>query len=212
MGFFSELFKPRAVEAKQTTTRHLFDIKRALSGAERRSQELTVKRDKLWADARGYMEKGQKMLARKKLLEFQRQDCMIAALERQISVTEFQVNKIELAKTGEELAKALGALQKSMHIDSNAVAEAFEQANTSMAEIEAIDQYYSNAQDEMDWNSSQLPGAMSIDEMMESLEQEAGISVSGKAPNANDKNRIATTVKVESDALSRIADQLNRKK
>lgn len=213
MGFLSDLFVDRDKERKQNISRKLFDVRRSMRGMERHCDELSDKRDTAWNDARKYVASGQKVLARSEIQKYQRLEGMVGKINRKIAVVDHYITNLEIANTSQEMAAALGSLAQLMNIDEHAINDTFAALEGNMVSIENLDQQFDDIYGKNTRDAARNSNVSSEEELMAILEQEAGISVSGRAPVMNGQPTAPrTTVREENDALSRIANELNRKK
>jgi hypothetical protein len=147
-----------------------------------RVTKLKKERDKAWGEARQYLKDGQKGAAQRCLQTCRASELMMSKLEMKRWVFEQLLTKLELAKTDQEFAQALGAINTVVHIDPEAVADVLGEVEDKLGDQVDTDKiwekmYGKEMEGVKDAQSDTIP---SIDEMQKQLEDEVAADLGGE--------------------------------
>lgn len=183
----SKLFMSREGRRKQERSerRKAFrEAERAVDNVKDRIKQMQRESDKQWQQAREALKSGQKAAAQRLLTSYRAAQVLATKLEQKRWVFEQYLTKMEMARSDQEFAEALGGLNKVTQIDPEKVADVFENAQELLGEQVDSDRFWDKLyRKEMDGAEGSMEDYIpSIDEMQSQLEQEAAVEVGGGAP------------------------------
>lgn len=155
------------------------DAEKAVDVVTDRVAKLKRERDKSWAEAKKYLEGGQKGAAQRSLQATRANEMLMAKLEQKRWVFEQLLSKLELAKSDQDFAQALGAINTVVQIDPDAVADVLDEVNDKLGEQVDTDKIWEKAYGkEMEGVENQMMDAVpSIEDMEKQLQDEVAADV-----------------------------------
>lgn len=182
----SKLFMSREGRRKQERSerRKAFrEAERAVENVKDRIKQMQRESDKQWQQARDALKSGQKAAAQRLLTSYRAAQVLSTKLEQKRWVFEQYLTKMEMARSDQEFADALGGLNKVTQIDPEKVADVFENAQELLGEQVDSDRFWDKLyRKEMDGAEGNMEDYIpSIDDMQSQLEQEAAVEVGGGA-------------------------------
>ena len=182
----SKLFMSKEGRRKQERSerRKAFrEAERAVDNVKDRIKQMQRESDKQWQQARDALKSGQKAAAQRLLTSYRAAQVLSTKLEQKRWVFEQYLTKMEMARSDQEFADALGGLNKVTQIDPEKVADVFENAQELLGEQVDSDRFWDKLyRKEMDGAEGNMEDYIpSIDDMQSQLEQEAAVEVGGGA-------------------------------
>lgn len=178
----ADLFKSsKEIEREKNRARRraLRDVERASDVVKDRIATLKKERDAAWTQAREYLRDGQKAAAQRCLQSVQANELMMGKLERKSWVFSQLATKMEMAKTDQEFAAALGNLNTTLEIDPDKVADVLGDVDGTLSEQGDIDKIWEKEYGKEMNGLSQSDAIPSVEEMMANLEKEVVADVTG---------------------------------
>lgn len=164
-------------EKERNIKKAMNNAHKALETVKTRGKTLREERDKAWNDAREKLKQGQKAAAQRLLRSVQANDVMLQKLDRKAWVFSEYVTNLEMARTDEAFAKALGKLNVTMKINPDLIASTLEKTDMMLedqADVEAIwDEKYGDSMNNLALNDTITSEA----DYMTMLENEAAGSI-----------------------------------
>ncbi|MBE6356388.1 MAG: hypothetical protein E7058_04660 [Lentisphaerae bacterium] len=164
-------------EKERAIKKAMLNANKALATVKNRGEVLRQERDKAWNDAREKLKQGQKAAAQRLLRSVQANDVMLQKLDRKAWVFSEYVTSLEMARTDEAFAKALGKLNVTMKINPDLIANTIEKTDMMLedqADVEAIwDEKYGDSMNNLALNDTITSEA----DYMAMLENEAAGSI-----------------------------------
>ena len=164
-------------EKERNIKKAMNNAHKALETVKTRGKTLREERDKAWNDAREKLKQGQKAAAQRLLRSVQANDVMLQKLDRKAWVFSEYVTNLEMARTDEAFAKALGKLNVTMKINPDLIANTLEKTDMMLedqTDVEAIwDEKYGNSMNNLALNDTITSEA----DYMTMLENEAAGSI-----------------------------------
>lgn len=182
-----DLFKSKQERErdKQKERRRAF---RQAAGAtdtvKERITKLKKERDKAWLDARQYLKDGQKSAAQRCLQTCRASEVLMSKLETKRWVFEQLVSKLELAKSDQDFAEALRAINTVVQIDPDAVADVLGEVEDKLGDQVDTDKIWERM------HGKEMEGAAThesetvptLDQMMKDLQDEVAVDIEGETP------------------------------
>ena len=164
-------------EKERNIKKAMNNAHKALETVKTRGKTLREERDKAWNDAREKLKQGQKAAAQRLLRSVQANDVMLQKLDRKAWVFSEYVTNLEMARTDEAFAKALGKLNVTMKINPDLIANTLEKTDMMLedqTDVEAIwDEKYGDSMNNLALNDTITSEA----DYMTMLENEAAGSI-----------------------------------
>ncbi|MBM3878977.1 MAG: hypothetical protein FJ387_04560 [Verrucomicrobia bacterium] len=179
--------KDRELEAKRRRRKAFREAENAVDAVKDRVGRLKKDRDAKWKEARDYLRDGQKGAAQRCLQTVRASEVMMSKLETKKWVFEQLLTKLELSKTDQEFAAALGAINTVVHIDPDKVADVLGEVEDKLGDQVDTDKIWDKLHSkEMEGVESSLADQVpSLDQMLKELEdevaEESGGGRSGRA-------------------------------
>ena len=182
-----DLFKSkqdREREARSKRRKAFREAENAVDAVKDRVKKLKVDRDKAWTEARAYLQDGQKGAAQRSLQTCRASEVMMAKLETKRWVFEQLLTKLEMAKTDQEFAGALGAINAVVKIDPDAVADVLGEVEDKLGDQVDTDKVWEKMHDkEMEGAATGAADRVpSLDQMLADLEDEVAADSDDAAP------------------------------
>ena len=133
----ADLFKSKSERDrdKNKARRKAFrEAENAVDVVKERVDKLKRERDKSWAEARKYLKEGQKAAAQRCLQSCRASEMLVAKMEMKRWVFEQLLTKLELAKTDQDFAGSLQAIDAVIEIDPDAVADVLDEVQDKLGE------------------------------------------------------------------------------
>jgi hypothetical protein len=161
------------------------EAENAVDVVKDRVSKLKKERDKAWGEAREYLKNGQKGAAQRNLQTCRAAEMLMAKLEMKRWVFEQLLTKLELAKTDQEFAGALAAINTVVHIDPEAVADVLGEVEDKLGDQVDTDKIWEKMYGkEMEGVQTQMTDVIpSIDEMEKQLEDEVAADLGAEKPS-----------------------------
>lgn len=204
-------------EKNRARRRALRDVERASGDVKDRIATLKKERDAAWTEAREYLRDGQKAAAQRCLQSVQSNELMMGKLERKSWVFSQLATKMEMAKTDQELAKALSILNSTLDIDPDKVADVLGDVDDTLSEQGDIDKIWEKEYGKEMNGLSQSDAIPSVEEMMANLEKEVvadvtgGKSVAGKVASVG-KDAVGSVSEASGEGRRRLKALMDGKK
>ena len=175
----------REREANRKRRKAFREAEGSVDAVKDRVKKLKAERDRSWTDARAYLKDGQKGAAQRSLQSVRASEVMMAKLETKRWVFEQLLTKLEMAKTDQEFAGALGAINEVVKIDPDAVADVMGEVEDKLGEQVSTDKIWEKMHEkEMDGATTALTDRVpTLDQMFKDLEDEVSCDQEGEAPS-----------------------------
>ncbi len=186
MGLLFKSKKEREREARRDQ-RHAFrQAENAIEDVKDRIKQMEKDSSKIWAQARDYMKAGQKAAAQRSLISYRASQVLMTKLEQKRWVFEQYFTKMQAAKSDQQFADALSAMNKVVRIDPERVADVFDEAQDLLGEQVDADRFWDKLYTkETEGASAGLEDHIpSLDDLGKQLEQEAAAEVGGNTAQA----------------------------
>ena len=209
-----DLFKSKSEREREREKkrRQAFrEAEKAVDAVKDRVKKLKADRDKSWVEARGYLKDGQKSSAQRSLQSVRANELMMSKLEMKRWVFEQLLTKLEMAKTDQEFAGAIGAINTVVKIDPDAVADVLGEVEDKLGEQIDVDKIWEKMHEkEMDGVENQATDRVpSIDQMMVDLEDEVSEQIGGNATGTKTNSSKDSGVKEQiGEGRRRLKDML----
>ena len=194
--------KEQEKEARKKRRKAFRDAENAVDTVKDRVASMKSERDKAWAEARQYLKAGQKGAAQRCLQTVRASELMMDQLEKKRWVFDQLTIKLELARTDQEFAGALSAINTVIEIDPEFVADVLEDVQDKLGEQVDIDKIWNKQHDKemagVEKISDMVP---SVEDMMKNLEDEVVADVRG--------GKVAETVS-ESSGGSTVSEDIGK--
>jgi hypothetical protein len=147
--------------------------------------KLKKDRDKAWNEARQYLKDGQKGGAQRCLQAVRASELLMSKLEMKRWVFEQLLSKLELAKTDQDFAQALGAINTVVKIDPEVVANVLDEVQDKLGEQVDTDKIWEKMYGkEMEGVETQMTDTIpTTEEMMVQLQDEVAEDIGGARPS-----------------------------
>lgn len=198
-----DLFKSKQEREREQRTKRrkaFREAEGAVDGVKDRVKKLKNERDKAWAEARAYLKDGQKAAAQRSLQSVRASEVMVAKLDMKRWVFEQLLTKLDMARTDQEFAGALGAINAVVKIDPEVVADVLSEVEDKLGEQVDTDKIWEKMHGkEMEGASTQMADAVpSLEQMYKDLEDEVASEQEGEAPSRR-RERAETASKESGD-------------
>lgn len=180
----------RRKEERRERRKAFREAENAVDSVKDRIKKMDREAKKQWGEAREAMKSGQKAVAKRLITSYRAAQVLMTKLEQKRWVFEQYVTKMEMAKSDQEFAEALGSLNKVVSVDPEKVADVFEASQDILGEQVDSDRFWAKLYEkEMDGAVGALEDNIpSIEELSKQLEQEAAVEVGGgSAERVNDQ-------------------------
>ncbi len=172
-----DLFKSKQERerAKAKKRRKAFrDAENAVDVVKDRIAKLKKDRDKSWAEARQYLKDGQKAGAQRCVQAVRASEMLMSKLEMKRWVFEQLLSKLELAKSDQDFAQSLNAINTVVQIDPDAVADVLDEVQDKLGEQVDADKIWEKMYGkEMEGVEDQMTDKVPpIEDMLKQLEDE----------------------------------------
>jgi hypothetical protein len=176
--------KERELEEKSKRRKAFREAENAVDAVKDRVKKLKSERDKSWMEARTYLKDGQKGAAQRLLQSVRANELMMSKLETKRWVFEQLLTKLEMAKTDQEFAGAMGAINEVVKIDPDAVADVMGEVEDKLGDQLDTDKIWEKLHEkEMDGVANQATDRVpTMDQMLKDLEDEVSAEQEGEAP------------------------------
>jgi hypothetical protein len=160
------------------------DAESAVDVVKDRIGKLKRDRDKSWNEARQYLKDGQKAAAQRQLQTCRASEMLMSKLEMKRWVFEQLLSKLELAKSDQDFAQALGAINTVVQIDPEAVANVLDEVQDKLGEQVDTDKIWEKVYGkEMEGVQTQMTDVIpSIEDMEKQLQDEVAAEIGGARP------------------------------
>ncbi len=150
------------------------DAENAVDVVKDRIAKLKKDRDKSWAEARQYLKDGQKASAQRCVQAVRASEMLMSKLEMKRWVFEQLLSKLELAKSDQDFAQALNAINTVVQIDPDAVADVLDEVQDKLGEQVDTDKIWEKMYGkEMEGVETQMTDTVPpIEDMLKQLEDE----------------------------------------
>ena len=169
-----ELDREREAEIRKAVR----NAENALDHTKDRIADLQKERDAKWAEARKYLQAGQKTAAQQSLVGVQSAESLMAGLERKSFVFRQMAFKLEMTAVDQKLVSSMRNLSDTVKVDTEAIQSALENADSVLADQENADKLWAKMYGK-EMNGLGAQEIPSVNEMTQQLYDELGI---GEAP------------------------------
>lgn len=169
-----ELDREREAEIRKAVR----NAENALDHTKDRIADLQKERDAKWAEARKYLQAGQKVAAQQSLVGVQSAESLMAGLERKSFVFRQMAFKLEMTAVDQKLVSSMRNLSDTVKVDTEAIQSALENADSVLADQENADKLWAKMYGK-EMNGLGAQEIPSVNEMTQQLYDELGI---GEAP------------------------------
>ena len=178
--------KEREREEAKKRRKAFREAENAVDVVKDRIGKLKKDRDKAWGEARQYLKDGQKAAAQRCLQTCRASEMLMSKLEMKRWVFEQLLSKLELAKSDQDFAQALGAINTVVQIDPEAVADVLDEVQDKLGEQVDTDKIWEKVYGkEMEGVETQMTDTVpSIEDMERELEDEVAAEIGGERPIA----------------------------
>lgn len=177
--------KEREREEAKKRRKAFREAENAVDVVKDRVAKLKKDRDKSWSEARLYLKDGQKAAAQRGLQSCRASEMLMSKLEMKRWVFEQLLSKLELAKSDQDFAQALGAINTVVQIDPEAVADVLDEVQDKLGEQVDTEKIWSNVYGkEMEGVENQMTDVIpSIEDMEKQLQDEVAADLGSSRPN-----------------------------
>jgi len=160
------------------------DAENAVDVVKDRVTKLKRERDKAWAEARQYLKDGQKAAAQRQLQTCRASEMLMSKLEMKRWVFEQLLSKLELAKSDQDFAQALSAINTVVKIDPEAVADVMDEVQDKLGEQVDTDKIWEKVYGkEMEGVETQMTDVIpSMEDMEKQLQDEVAADLGTSRP------------------------------
>jgi len=160
------------------------EAENAVDVVKDRIGKLKKDRDKSWGEARQYLKDGQKAAAQRQLQTCRASEMLMAKLEMKRWVFEQLLSKLELAKSDQDFARALSAIDTVVKIDPEAVADVLGEVQDKLGEQVDTDKIWEKVYGkEMAGVETQMTDVIpSVEDMEKQLEDEVAADLGTPRP------------------------------
>ena len=203
---FGDLFKSKSERDKEQVKKRRKAFREAENSVDvvkDRIGKLKKERDRAWGEARTYLKDGQKAAANRCLQTCRASEMLMSKLEMKRWVFEQLLTKLELAKTDQEFANALGAINTVVHIDPEQVADVLGEVEDKLGDQVDTDKIWEKMYGkEMEGVNTEMTDVIpSIDEMQKQLQDEVAEEIGGST-SARETTREKETGPSAKDKIS----------
>jgi len=202
----NDLFKSKSErdrDAARKRRKAFREAENAVDVVKDRIGNLKKERDKSWDDARKYLKDGQKAAAQRCLQSCRAGEMLMSKLEMKRWVFEQLLSKLEIAKSDQDFAQALGAINTVIKIDPEAVADVLDEVQDKLGEQVDTDKIWEKVYGkEMEGVKTQMTDQIpTVEEMEKQLQDEVAAELGGSG-------KAKTKVSEEGDAGGSIKQQI----
>jgi len=160
------------------------EAENAVDVVKDRVGKLKKDRDKAWGEAREYLKDGQKAAAQRCLQTCRASEMLMAKLDMKRWVFEQLLSKMELAKSDQDFAQALSAINTVVQIDPEAVADVMDEVQDKLGEQVDADKVWEKMYGkEMAGVETQMTDVIpSIEDMEKQLQDEVAAELGSSRP------------------------------
>jgi hypothetical protein len=182
------------------------EAENAVDVVRERIGKLKKDRDKAWAEARQYLKDGQKGGAQRCLQSVRANELLMSKLEMKRWVFEQLLSKMELAKSDQDFAQALNAINTVVKIDPEVVANVLDEVQDKLGEQVDTDKIWEKMYGkEMEGVATQMTDVIpTTEEMMKQLQDEAAEDIGAARPAKQQEEKDGGLKDQISDARSRL--------
>ena len=157
------------------------DAEKSVDLVKERISKLKRERDKSWAEARQYLGDGQKAASQRGLQTCRANEMLISKLEMKRWVFEQILSKMELAKSDQDFANALSAINTVVEIDPERVDDVLSEVDGKLGEQVDTDKIWERMYGkEMEGVENKMTDAVpSMEELEKQLEDEVAAELGG---------------------------------
>jgi len=188
------------------------EAENAVDVVKDRIGKLKKDRDKAWGEARQYLKDGQKAAAQRCLQTCRASEMLMSKLEMKRWVFEQLLSKLELAKSDQDFAQALSAINTVVQIDPEAVADVIDEVQDKLGEQVDTDKIWEKVYGkEMEGVETQMTDVIpSIEDMEKQLQDEVAADLgSPRAIKTIDEGETGPSVKQQiGEGRKRLKDLL----
>jgi hypothetical protein len=178
-----DIFKSKSdieKEERKKRRKSFRDAEGAIDAVKDRIKAMKDERDRNWQEARACLKEGKKAAAQRSLQSVRASELMIDQLEKKRWVFEQLTTKLELAKTDQDFAAALNAINTVIKIDPDQVADVLDDVQEKLGEQLDIDKIWNKTHDkEMSGVEALSDSVPSVEDMMSMLNDEVAADVLG---------------------------------
>ncbi|RME93647.1 MAG: hypothetical protein D6766_07730 [Verrucomicrobia bacterium] len=180
------------------------EAENAIEAVKTRIKKLKEERDRAYGEAREYLKEGRKPAAQRALQSVRAVEIIMGRLEQKRWVFEHFLTKLEMAKTDQEFASALQAINTVIEIDPEVVADVLDEVRDRLGEQADVERIWERVHDqELAEASAEGAGDVaSIEELMSSLEDEIAAEKEGRVPARTEPG--AADGQAEADEVARL--------
>jgi len=166
--------KEREREEAKNRRKAFREAENAVDVVKDRIAKLKKDRDKSWNEARQYLKDGQKAAAQRGLQACRASEMLMSKLEMKRWVFEQLLSKLELAKSDQDFAQALSAINTVVKIDPEAVSDVLDEVQDKLGEQIDTDKIWEKVYGkEMEGVETQMTDVIpSIEDMEKQLQDE----------------------------------------
>lgn len=171
--------KERERDQQKKRRKAFREAENAVDAVKERVAKVKKERDRYWSEARQYLKDGKKAAAQRGLQSCRAAEVMVAKLETKRWVFEQLLVKLELAKTDQEFAKSLEAIDAVVQIDPDTVADVLGAVEDKLGEQADVDKIWERAHTkEMEGVSSKMTDVIpSVEDMEKQLQDEVAAEI-----------------------------------
>jgi len=183
-----DLFKSKREREKdkERARRKAFrEAERAVDIVKDRVTKLKKERDTAWTDARKYLKDGQKVASQRCLQTVRASELLCAKLEMKRWIFEQLLSKLELAKSDQEFAQAMSAINTVVEIDPETVADVMDEIEGKLGDQVDTDKIWEKMYGkEMEGVQASMTDVVpSIEDMAKQLEDEVAADLDSEKPS-----------------------------
>jgi hypothetical protein len=184
------------------------EAENAVDVVKDRIGKLKKDRDKAWGEARQYLKDGQKAGAQRCLQTCRASELLMSKLEMKRWVFEQLLSKLELAKSDQDFAQALGAINTVVKIDPEAVADVLGEVQDKLGEQVDTDKIWEKVYGkEMEGVQNQMTDVVpTTEDMMKQLEDEVAEDIGSGRPSQKNTEKDAAL----KDQIGEARDRLKK--
>ena len=205
--------KEREREEAKKRRKAFREAENAVDVVKDRIGKLKKDRDKAWGEARGYLKDGQKAAAQRCLQTCRASEMLMSKLEMKRWVFEQLLSKLELAKSDQDFAQALSAINTVVQIDPEAVADVLDEVQDKLGEQVDTDKIWEKVYGkEMEGVETQMTDVIpSIEDMEKQLQDEVAADLGSPRPiKATEEGETGPSVKQQiGEGRKRLKDLLD---
>lgn len=177
-----DLFKTQREREKDLVKKRRRAFREASRSVDRvkdRIKTLKQERDRAWQEARQYLKSGQRPAAQRSLQTYRASEILTANLEKKRWVFEQLITKLDLARTDQEFASAMHAINEVVNIDPEQVDDVLGEVQDRLGEQVDTDKIWADMHSkEMEGVETEMPDMIpSLAEMEAQLEDEVAAEI-----------------------------------